>query len=444
MTAVTFEILFILLLIIANGVFSMSETALVSARKARLQQLANEGDAKARTALEVANAPNRFLSTVQIGITLIGIMTGAFGGATIASKLVGILNLVPLLAPYSESLSLGIVIACITYLSLVIGELVPKRLALNSPERIALAVASPMSLLSRLTAPVVYLLSVSTDAVVRLLGIRTSTEPPITEEEIRVLIEQGTQAGMFKATEQEMLERVFNLEELRVNALMTPRRRLAWLDVDDSPEENRRKINNSVYSRFPVCSGSLDNVLGVVQIKDLFVCTSEGQPINLTASLRQPIVVPESINALKVLELFKQSGLHIALVVDEYDIVQGLVTLNDILEAIVGEVPSVDEQTEPQVVQRADGSWLLDGMLPIYELKERLDVEKLPGEEGGGYHTLGGFVISQVGHIPTSGNYFEWRQLRFEVVDMDGNRVDKVLVMPISKDSFGSRNALSG
>jgi putative hemolysin len=432
MTGVTFEILFVLVLMIANGVFSMSETAVVSARKARLQQLANEGDAKARIALELANSPNRFLSAVQIGITLVGILTGAFGGATIADKLANLLKPIPLLAPYSKSIALGFVVLCITYLSLVIGELVPKRLALNSPERIASAVAPAMQLLSKLTSPVVHLLSFSTDAVVRLLGVRASTDPPITEEEIQVLIAQGAQAGIFKAVEREMVERVFDLEEQRISALMRPRRQIIWLDLDDSPEVNRERINNSIHSRFPVCQGSLDNVLGVVQIKDLFTRTSADQPIDLTASLRQPVVVPESVNALKVLELFKQSKLHMALVVDEYDIVQGLVTLNDILEAIVGDIPEPGEQTEPQVVQREDGSLLLDGLLSVNEFKELFNIEELPGEERGSYHTLGGFVISQLGRIPKSADHFEWYGLRFEIVDMDGNRVDKVLVMPVS------------
>ncbi|HEY9602771.1 MAG TPA: hemolysin family protein [Allocoleopsis sp.] len=435
MTGVTFEILFVLLLTIANGVFSMSETAVVSARKARLQQLANEGDAKAGVALELANSPNRFLSAIQIGITLVGILTGAFGGATIADKFANLLTPIPLLAPYSKTIALGFVVLCITYLSLVIGELVPKRLALNSPERIASAVAPPMQLLSKLTSPVVHLLTLSTDAVVRLLGVRASTDPPITEEEIEVLIAQGTQAGIFKAAEREMVERVFDLEEQRISALMRPRRQIIWLDLDDSPEVNRERINQSIHSRFPVCQGSLDNVLGVVQIKDLFTFTSADRPIDLTASLRQPIVVPESANALKVLELFKQSKLHMALVVDEYDIVQGLVTLNDILEAIVGDIPEPGEHTEPQVVRREDGSWLLDGMLAVSEFKELFEIDDLPGEDRGSYHTLGGFVISRLGRIPTSADRFEWGNLRFEVMDMDGNRVDKVLVMPIARDS---------
>lgn len=435
MTGVGFEILFVLLLMVANGVFAMSETAVVSSRKARLQQLANEGDAKARTALELANSPNHFLSAVQIGITLIGIMAGAFGGATIAEKLAALLRFIPLLTPYSNTLALGIVIVCITYLSLVIGELVPKRLALNSPERIASAVAPSMRLLSKITSPVVYLLSLSTDAAIRLLGVRASTDPPITEEEIEVLLQEGARAGVFKAAEQEMVERVFDLEEQPVSALMRPRRQIVWLDLDDSPELNRQKMNNSIHSRFPVCQSSLDNVLGVVQVKDLFACTSVNQPLDLTASLRQPIVVPESINALKILELFKQSKLHMALVVDEYDIVQGLVTLNDILEAIVGDIPEPGEQVEPQIIQREDGSWLLDGLLSVSELKDLFDLEKLPGEERGNYHTLGGFVTSQIGRIPKSSDRFVWRNLRFEVVDMDGNRVDKVLVMPISMNS---------
>jgi putative hemolysin len=423
------EVFIVILLLLANGVFAMSEIAIISARKARLQQLANAGDRKALVALELANAPNHFLSTIQIGITLIGILAGAYGGAAIARELAAGMEDVPFIAPYRHGIALGIVVVSITYVSLIVGELVPKRLALNSPERIAAAVAPAMRALSRLASPAVHLLSLSTDAVLRLLGVRPSEEPPVTEEEIRLLLEQGAQAGMFEAAEQAMVERVFRLGDRRVSSVMTPRTEIVWLDRDASLEEICRTVTESVHSRFLVAQGTIDNVVGVVHAKDLLARTFEGQPIDLMALLQQPLYVPESMPALRVLELFKQSGTHLALVVDEYGGVQGLVTPSDILEAIVGDIPSVAELGEPQAVQREDGSWLLDGMLSVDEFKEIFDLSALPGEDQGVYQTLAGFVIMQLGRIPAVADHFEWQGLRFEVVDMDGNRIDKVLVM---------------
>jgi putative hemolysin len=431
MSDITFQIIFIIFLTIANGVFSMSEIAIVSARKARLQQWVNEGDAKASVALDLANSPNRLLSTVQIGITLIGIVAGVLGGATIAEELSARMSSIPLFAPYSEAIALGMVVLGITYLTLVIGELVPKRLALHNAERIACTVAAPMRMLSRIASPVVHLLSISTDAVLRILGIRPIAEPPVTEEEINILIEQGMKAGTFEKAERDMVEHVFRLGDLRAGALMTPRTEIVWLDIDDSPEEIRRKITDSGHSRFPVGQGSLDNILGIVQVKDMLGRNMAGKPADLKASLRRPLFVPESTHALKVLELFKQSGIHISLVVDEYGSIQGLVTLNDILEEVVGDIPSVEELEEPLAVQREDGSWLLDGMLPVNDFKEIFDIKEMPGE--GIYQTLGGFVLMHVGRIPAVGNHFEWGGLRLEVVDMDKNRIDKVLVMPARK-----------
>lgn len=432
MSFITFEILILLVLIIVNGVFSMSEMAIVSARKVRLQQLANQGNTSAQAALELADAPNHFLSTVQVGITLIGILTGAFGGATIADKLVGYLTLIPGLAPYSRAIAFGLVVVSITYLSLIFGELVPKRLALNNPERIASAVAIPMRMVAAIASPIVHLLSASTELVLRVLGIEQSTEPQVTEEEIKILIEQGTEAGTFEEAEQDMVERVFRLGDRPVNALMTPRPDIVWLDLEDSPEENRNKMMDSAHSRFPVCQGGLDNVLGVMYVTDLLARSLSGQPLDLTASLRQPIFVPESTRGLKVLELFKQTGIHMAAVVDEYGVIQGLVTLNDIMVEIVGDVPSVNQMEEPQAVQREDGSWLLDGMLPVDEFFEIFDMEELL-EHRGNYQTLGGFVITHLGRIPAAADHFEWEGMRFEVMDMDGNRVDKVLVVPVQK-----------
>lgn len=428
------EILIILLLIVANGIFAMSEMAIVAARKIRLQQLANQGDAKARAALALAEAPNQFLSTVQIGITLIGILTGAFGGATIANSLAGYVRLVPGLAPYSQPLAFGIVVLIITYLSLILGELVPKRLALNSPERIAAVVAMPMRVVAAIASPAVHLLSASTDLVLRVLGIGPSAEPEVTEEEIKILIEQGTEAGTFEAAEQDMVERVFRLGDRPVSALMTPRPEIVWLDLEDSAEENRRKIIDSCHSRFPVCQGGLDNVLGIMHVTNLIARALSGQQLDLTVSLQQPLFVPESTRGLKILELFKQTGIHMAVVVDEYGVIQGLVTLNDILIEIVGDV-APSELEEPMVVQREDGSWLLDGMLPVDEFFELFAIEELTEEHRGSYQTLGGFVITHLGRIPAAADYFDWEGMRFEVMDMDGNRVDKVLVVPKQKDS---------
>jgi putative hemolysin len=427
------DLLIVLLLTLANGLFVMSELAIVSARKIRLQQSANQGDAKARLALRLAEEPNNFLAIVQVGITLIGIASGAFGGEVLRNRLEPVFASVPILKTYSAALSSGIAILTLTYLTLIIGELVPKRLALNSPERIATLVAFPMSLMAKIAAPIVFLLSTSTNLVVRFLGIRPSDDPPVTEEEIRVLIEQGTEAGMFEQAEEDIMKRVFRLGDRRVSSLMTPRLEIIFIDLEDSLDENRRTMMESSHARFPVCNGGLDNLLGIVQVYDLLVKTMSDQELEFTSSLQPPVFVPESTRALKVLELFKQTGTQIAFVVDEYGVIQGLVTLTDVLQAIVGDIPTVEDLQEPQAVQRDDGSWLLDGMLPIYQFKELLSIEdqELPGEQRGSYQTLGGFVVMYLGRIPMAADHFEWETLRFEVMDMDGNRVDKVLVASI-------------
>lgn len=430
------EILILFLLIITNGIFVMSEMAIVSVRKVRLQQLVNQGDAKARAALELANNPNQFLPTVQIGITLLGIVAGAVGESTLSNKYIGpLLDYIPLLKPYKTAISSAIAVFLITYLTLVVGELVPKRLALNNPEPIASSLAMLMQFLAKITSPFVHLLSTSTELILRVLGIRPSREPQVTEEEIKVLIEQGTEAGTFEEAEQDMVERVFRLGDRRLGALMTPRPDIIWLDFEDSPEENRQKMIDSSHSRFPVCQGGLDNVLGIVNVTDLLSRSLAGQPLDLTATMQRPLFVPESTRGLKVLELFKQTGMHLALVVDEYGVIQGLVTLNDILVELVGDIPSVDQEEEPQIVQREDGSWLIDGMLPVDEFFELFGIGNVTQEQRGNYHTMGGFVITHLGRIPTAADHFEWENLRLEVMDMDGNRVDKVLVVPLPKDS---------
>ena len=438
--SLTTQLLIILLLIFCNGFFVMSEMAIVSARKVRLQQMANR-DPKARLALELANNPNQFLPTVQVGITLLAILSGAFGESTISRAIGPLLASIPLLKPYSQAISSALAILTVTYLTLIIGELVPKRLALNNPEPIASVVAMPMRMLATITSPIVSMLSASTQLVVRLLGIRPSTEPEVTEEEIKVLIEQGTEAGTFEEAEQDMVERVFRLGDRPVSALMTPRPDIVWLNIEDSAEVNRQKMIDSRHSRFPVCQRDLENILGVLQVNDLLSRSLNNQPLDLTASLRRPLFVPESTGGLKVLEMFKQTGTHSVFVVDEYGVIQGLVTLNDILIEIVGDIPSAYQQDEPQAVQREDGSWLLDGMLSVDEFFELFGIEEPEPDQRGSYNTMGGFVMANLGKIPTATDRFEWQGLRFEVVDMDGNRVDKILVMIAPQDSKKSRDS---
>lgn len=432
MNIIAFEVLLILLLIIANGVFAMSELAVVSSRKVRLQQKANEGNEAAHVALELANNPDRFLSTVQIGITLIGILAGAFGGATIAEQIGAALDRVPSLVPYGEAIGLAVVVIAITFFSLIIGELVPKRLALNNAERIALFVARPMRFLSRAATPFVALLSFSTSLVFKLFRIKPSTDPPITEEEIKVLIEQGTQAGIFEETEQELVERVFRLGDRRINVLMSPRREILWLDIESPEEQIFAEITTSHFSRFPVCQKVIDNVIGFVKAKEYLA----GKLINPTSTLKdylkEPLFVPETDTAFHVLELFKSKQTHLALVIDEFGAMQGLVTTNDFLEAITGEAAHFDPADAP-IVERSDGSWLVDASLPIDEFAEFFAV-KLAGAEKGDFQTLAGLILAQIGHIPAVAETVEFNDLRFEILDLDGRRIDKVLVSYVEKE----------
>jgi putative hemolysin len=436
MSAIAMEIALILLLIIANGIFSGSEIAVVSARKIRLEQLADRGNRQARIALKLVNSPNDFLSTVQIGITLIGILSGAVGGATVAQRLKPVFDGIRDLQPYSEGISVAIVVTIITYLSLVIGELVPKRIALNAPEQIACMVANPMKFLARLTAPFVHILGISTDFLLKLLGIRASDEPEITEEEIKVLIRQGAESGMFEESEHEMVERVLRLGDRSIRAFMTPRTETIWLDLGASLEEHLEKVMGSIYSRFPVCRGSLDNCVGIVRGSSLLSTRLSGEEVLLERIMQPPLYVAETTRALNVLEQFKQTGIHLALVSDEYGGIEGLVTLTDLMEAIVGNLPSAEELEEQDIVQREDGSWLVDGLVLIDRVKDLLDCESLPKEENGRYHTMAGFFISFLGHIPQTGEHFEWNGFQFEVVDMDGQKIDKVLITPLQTNSY--------
>ncbi len=430
MDSPTTHLLIIVILIAVNGLFSLAEIAVVSARKARLQQRAEEGDRRAQAALELANAPGRFLSTIQIGITLVGILTGAFSGTTIADRIAPELNRIAWIAPHGAAVSLGAVVVLITFLTLIFGELVPKQIALNNAERIAAAVAPFMRGLSRLALPAVHLLSASTTLVLRLLRAPRAPESSVTEEEIKLMIEQGTQEGVFEPTEQQMVERVFRLGDRTVYALMTPRPEVVWLDPGEPAEEIQRKITGDAHTHYPVAEGRIDNVIGMVNSKDLLSQNLSCRPIDLRSVLRPALFIPESMPALEVLERFKQKRSHAALVIDEHGGFQGLVTTSDILEAIVGDIPARGESHEAAVIRREDGSWLVDGTVLADELKDLLDLDRLPFEEERLYETLGGLVMAFLGRIPRSGEGFDWEGFRFEVVDMDGHRVDKVLIRP--------------
>ncbi len=425
------EILLLLFLIVLNGLFAMSEFAMVSARKSRLQPLADNGNERARTALELAEHPDRLLATVQIGITLIGTLAGAIGGATLSRRLAAWLAAVPLLAPYSDAIAFTLVVVTLTFLTLVIGELVPKQLALHSSERLAMLMAGPMRAMSNLASPLVRVLAGSSNLIVRMLGIRPGNEPPVTEDEIKVLIEQGTQAGVFEEVEQEMMEGVFRLGGQRVGALMTPRPDIDWVDLDEPTEVIHDQILNSHRSRFPVAQGDLDRVLGILHVKDLLAQGFSCEPMDLRKVLRNALFIPEGAEALQALEQFKETGEHFAVVTDEFGSVAGVISHTDILEAIVGELPAKGEPGEPEVLRREDGSWLMGGALSIEEMRDHLELDNLPDEEEGTFQTVGGFMMARLGEVPSAGDRFEWGGFRFEVMDMDGRRVDKILVTPL-------------
>jgi putative hemolysin len=427
------EILIVLLLILLSGFFVMAETAVITSRRARLQHQSDEGDKKATEAMKLTDNLNRFLSTVQIGITLIGILTGAVGGAALADPLTAYLAGVPALAPYAASISLVVVVIVITYFSILLGELLPKRLGLQSAERIAGGVAGIMKVISTIFSPGVWLLDKSTNLLLHLFGIKHTDEPPVTEEELLVQLDQGTQAGVFEAAEQEMVEGVFSLSDQRVNALMTPRNEIVWLDVTDTLAEIRKKMAESQFSRFPVASEGLDHLLGVVKAKDVLLAdVKSGQ--DLESLVKPPIYIPETALGSRALETFRETKRDIILVVDEFGVVQGLITLADILEEIVGEF-----EGKPMATQRQDGSWLLDGMLSNDDFKDIFNLRRLPAEEE--YETLGGYIMTHLGRIPQPGDQFESIGLNFEVMDMDGNRVDKVLVTTIPVKSSDDKPA---
>lgn len=422
------EILIIVILILINGLFAMAEIAIVSSRKARLRQKIEAGSKRAEIALNLADEPGNFLSTIQIGITLIGVLNGALGETAIALSISDIISEIPGVAPYSKPLSMLIMVTLVTYFTVVVGELVPKRIALHNPEAIATMVAGPMRLLARLTHPLVRLLSVSSELVLSLIGSKRSNDPPVSEEEIRVLMKQGTEAGIFEKSEHDFVTNIFRLDDIRIVTIMTHRKDIVYWDTLEPSEENMKKIISRAHNFVPVCEGNLDQTIGLLQAKDLLTQKCLGTVADIRPILKPVLYLPESISPITLLENFKSAKISVALVVDEYGTVQGLVTLYDVLEGIVGDIPWSASDTEPEAVQRADGSWLIDGGYSIERFKGIFGLTHVPGEENDDFYTLGGMVMAQIGRVPVATDFFEWNGFRFEVVDMDGNRVDKILV----------------
>ena len=425
------DILFVLVLILINGVFALSEIAIISSKRVRLAQMADGGSAGARQAMTLASEPTRFLSSVQVGITSIGILNGAIGEATIAGPLRSGLEQIALLAPYAQPLSLAIVVVSITYVSLILGELVPKRLALTDPEKIASIIARPMQMIAAIGRPIVWLLSISTDSMVRLLGVRKVNRAAVTMEELKVLIEQGTEEGVLEPSEHEMMTNVLNLDERHVGGVLTPRSEMVFLDVQDSAERNRDKLRRELHDVLPICEGGLQKVLGFVRATRVLEEVLEGRTVDLPALAEPALFVPESMTLMTLLEQFKRTNMPAALVIDEFGQVEGIVTLTDVITAIVGDLPRDGEQ-EPTIVRRDDGSWLLDGGLDIATLVRTLeDASLVRQEERQHFHTLGGLAMVSLRRVPRTGDVFDRGRYRFEVVDMDGNRVDRVLAKRI-------------
>jgi putative hemolysin len=419
------EIFFVVLLIVLNGLLAMSELALVSARRSRLDQLAGQGHRGARTALRLLDDPSGFLSTVQIGITLVGILAGAIGGATLADRLGDWLDSFPAIAPNGDRIAIGIVVVLIAYLSLIVGELVPKRIALTNPERVASFVARPMRLLSRLAAPGVWVLRASTEAALRLLGLSGSRSETVTEDEVKSLIAEGTRAGVFVPQERRMIEGVLRLADRPVRVVMTPRAEVVWIDAAADRQTLREVVESSPFSRLLVCENAIDNAVGILNTKDVLPPALRGEPISVRALTAPVLVVPDRTSVLQLLDRFRREGIHMAVVVDEYGTTEGVATLTDVLESIAGDLPERGELTEPPVVQREDGSWLVAASMPFDEFADRF---ALRGGTDGGFHTVAGFVLHRLGHLPDAGESFHYGDLRIEVVDMDGRRVDRVLV----------------
>lgn len=422
------ELLILVLLILANGVLAMAEIAVVSTSKPRLQQQAEAGNARAQSALELASSPNRFLATVQVGISLVAILSGAFGGAQFSDEVASVLDGIPMVSRYSESLALGLVVIVITYASLVFGELVPKRIGLSNSSAVAMLIAGPMKRLSQLAAPVVRLLSLSTSLVLQILRVSVEEEKPVTEDELRLMVADGTRAGIFEPNEEKILSQVMHLDTHRVAELMTPRPRMVWLNADEDIDTLNQLMRDSGFSYFPVYRDRPENILGMVSAKQIWGKLVLGESLNWDDVMHEPLFVPEQTTALQLLDIFRENRKREALIIDEFGNIQGLISLTDILQAIMGDVLPVRKR-RTQSVKREDGSYLVDGIMKTDDLEELLGIDELPMREKDDSQTVGGFMMGCLQRIPHEGDVVEVNGLRLEVMDMDGNRVDKVLVM---------------
>ena len=431
------DALLILMLVVINGALALAEIAIVSSRRTRLVRMVETGSAGAARALALASEPTRFLSTVQVGITTIGVLNGAIGEATLAGHVRGWLTQVPALVPYAESIALALVVTSVTYVSLIIGELVPKRLALTNPERIAALIARPMQAIAALGRPLVWVLSVSTEALLALLRVPRTDRHDVTIEEIRVLLEQSATQGVLQPSESEMMTNVLNLDERHVAGVMTPRSDVVFLDLRDPAAANRAKLRQEPHEIVPLCDGGLDNVVGIVRARRVLEEVLSNHAIDLPALAEPALFVPETTTLMRLLEEIRRTNLSAALVVDEFGEVEGIVSLTDVVISIVGSVP-VHVEEEPEIVARGDGSWLLDGAVDLMTLGRTLDDDSLAAGNGQHYHTLGGLAMAALGRIPRTGDIFERGRYRFEIMDMDGNRVDRVLATPLSGTSGGA------
>lgn len=442
MGAILTELLILAALTIASGVFAMTEIAVVSARKVRLQSRADEGDKHAAEALKLLESPERFFSVVQVGITVIGTIAGAYGGASLTAKVSAILlaSEWQWLAPYAGAVAFSFVVLIITYMSLILGELIPKQIGLAYAESIASYAAAPVQLLVRISSPLIWLLGGSSRAILAMLRVKPHSDQAITEEEIKIVLDQGASAGVLERAEHNLVERVMDLGDRRVASLMTPRTEITWIDVNEPIGENIRLMSAAAHTYFPVCDGAIEHVLGVVSVKDLWTQLANKELPNLRSALKVVPYVPETMPALKLLETFKSSNRHLALVVDEYGGICGLVTMHNVLEAIVGDAAVEAGERNERAIRRPDGSWLLDGMLSDAEMEQILGIEELPGEASD-YQTVAGFMLAQFGRIPRVADALEWGGFRFEVIDMDGHRIDKVLAVPLPDQSTDSKAA---
>lgn len=434
------EILLLTLLIVLNGVFAMSEIALITSKRNRLERQADDGDAAAAIALKLHDDPTRFLSTVQIGITSISILNGIVGQSVLAAPLALWLQSVGVEPKASGIAATALVVLVITYFSIVIGELVPKRIGQFNPEGIARRVARPMNLLALLARPFVHLLSLSTNAILRLLGNQPSSQAGVIEEEIHALLQEGSESGVIELQERDMVRNVLRLDDRPINSLMVPRADIVYLDTTLPLEDNLRRVTESTHSRFPVCRDGFDDVLGIISVKRLLKQTINGGQADLSAHLMPVVYVPESLTGMDLLENFRASDANMVLVIDEYGDINGLATPQNVLEALAGEFKPPN-QDEAWAVQRSDGSWLLDGMIPIPELMDRLGLKNVPEEKKGRFHTLSGLVMWLSGQLPQTGDVLTWNNWQLEVVDLDGKRIDKVLATPLPADETPTPDA---